>query len=76
MRFCWSLGEVIWTAAMTTNATVLERAFELASSGMCASLDDLRRRLKKEGYELNQLQGRALRMQLLGLIKKAGQERK
>ena len=30
----------------------LERAFELARSGVCANNTDIRRRLKKEGYAL------------------------
>ena len=36
--------------AMTTSTT-LERAFELARSGSCASVQDIRRRLKSEGYD-------------------------
>lgn len=37
-------------ARMTTPTTV-ERAFELARSGSCASVQDIRRRLKSEGHD-------------------------
>jgi hypothetical protein len=60
---------------MDTNTTALERAFQLASSGMCASIQDIKRQLEREGYDANQLRGKSLRAQLLGLIKKARQER-
>ena len=49
----------------------LERAFELARSGRCASLKDLRRTLKAERYsvgEFDQVRGAALKRQLLDLI--------
>lgn len=49
----------------------LERTFELARSGRCASFMELRRALKAEGYiagELDQLKGRSLRQQLMDLI--------
>jgi hypothetical protein len=34
-----------------TQPTTVERAFELARSGSCASVQDIRRRLKSEGYD-------------------------
>lgn len=49
----------------------VERAFELARSGTCLSMEDIRRRLKAEGYENTQahLAGSAIRKQLLELMK-------
>jgi hypothetical protein len=44
--------------------TTLERAFELAKSGKCGSVDDIRRTLISEGYAIAQLQGPLLRRQL------------
>jgi hypothetical protein len=50
--------------------TTLERAFELAQSGQCATYNDLRKRLKSEGYSdsTEQLSFPALRKQLTKLI--------
>jgi transposase len=50
--------------AMDQNKTTLERAFELAKSGVYANLDELRMKLKAEGYDLKQTEGTALRKQL------------
>jgi len=58
---------------MDHNVTVLERAFQLANSGRCASLADLRRRLKVEDYSVAQIAGRELTRQLKALIKAARQ---
>ena len=44
--------------------TILERAFELADSGEFESITDLQKRLKSEGYTLDQLSGRTLTRQL------------
>lgn len=54
---------------MNENKTTLERAFELAGSGKCASMDELTRMLKAEGYASGQLVGPSLRKQLLTLIR-------
>ena len=35
---------------MNDRPTTLERAFELANSGECANVDQIRLRLKSEGY--------------------------
>ncbi len=35
---------------MTNGLTILERAYELASSGECATLQMIKRRLKAEGF--------------------------
>jgi hypothetical protein len=56
---------------MDHNTTPLERAFQLAKSGDCNSVEDLKKRLKAEGYPTNQVFGRVLGRQLQGLIKKA-----
>ena len=47
-------------SAMDHNVTALERAFQLAKSGNCASVPDLRQRLKQEGYALQTIVGRTL----------------
>jgi hypothetical protein len=53
------------------NITTLERAFQLAQSGECSTLDDIKQRLKAEGYPLAQLTGYALNKQLLAIMRKA-----
>jgi hypothetical protein len=49
---------------MNNHRTSLERAFELASSGSCASVDHVRKRLKAEGYDVGQITGPSLVKQL------------
>ena len=46
----------------------LERAFQLAQSGTVRSIDDIRVRLRKEGYSASQLTGRSLIKQLRAII--------
>jgi hypothetical protein len=53
------------------NITALERAFQLARSGTCASVPAIRKLLKAEGYSTGQITGRALHRQLADLIKAA-----
>ena len=36
---------------MDSKVTALERAFQLARSGHMATVDDIRKRLKQEGYD-------------------------
>ena len=52
---------------------ILERAFELARTGECGSIDDIRRRLKTERYSQvdAHLSGATLRRQLLDLCREA-----
>lgn len=52
---------------------ILERAFELAKAGDCASIDDIRRRLKAEQYSQvdAHLAGATVRRQLLDLCREA-----
>jgi hypothetical protein len=52
----------------------LERAFELARSGRCATVADIKRKLREEGYQDDQVEGRLLFSQLNSLMRKsAGQ---
>ena len=53
---------------MDPKKTAIERAFELARSGEYQDLNDVERRIHKEGYSRDQLQGPSLRKQLRGLI--------
>jgi hypothetical protein len=56
---------------MDPTVTALERAFDLAKSGSCASVADIKRRLKAEGYSIDQITGNALARQLDALVKAA-----
>lgn len=60
---------------MTPNTSTLERAFDLAKAGACPSLEHLKKRLRKEGYNPEQITGFALRKQLCEIIKGHGQPR-
>ena len=53
---------------MEPGKTSLERAFELARSGMFAELGALERQLRDEGYQQTQLEGASVRKQLLALM--------
>ncbi len=55
-----------WTylTGMTDRTTTLERAFELARSGECATIIEVREQLVAEGYSLQQLTGPTLLKQL------------
>ena len=56
---------------MDYRLTTLEKAFQLARSGDCPSLGYLLKKLKDEGYDTSQVQGKALRKQLSQLIEDA-----
>jgi hypothetical protein len=58
-------------SAMAQDTTALERAFQLASSGDHRSIDDIKRRLRAEGYSVDQIAGSALKKQLRMLIRSA-----
>jgi hypothetical protein len=58
-------------SAMDKSPTSLERAFALAKSGACTSVDDLKRCLRLEGYQINQIVGSTLARQLRTLIAEA-----
>ncbi len=56
---------------MQIRRTVLERAFELARSGRCRSMAEVRTALRAEGYTDHELTGKGLSDQLRALIKLA-----
>jgi hypothetical protein len=53
---------------MDTYRTALERAFELAKSGQCTTVEEIKKKLKAEGFQDNQVVGRTLTKQLRELI--------
>jgi len=48
--------------------TELERAFQLAKSGSCGSMRDIRNQLRSEDYSIAQITGRSLAKQLQALM--------
>jgi hypothetical protein len=56
---------------MDHTVTAVERAFQLAKSGDCASLAEIKDRLRAEGYSAKQITGRVMSTQLGALIKAA-----
>jgi hypothetical protein len=56
---------------MDHTVTALERAFQLAKSGDCHSVSEIKKRLGAEGYSVAQITGRVLSKQLDTLIKAA-----
>jgi hypothetical protein len=58
---------------MTNRPTPLERAFELARSGECATVTDVKQRLKDEGLSASQVEGPVLTRQLRELCVAAQQ---
>ena len=56
---------------MDHNVTAVERAFQLAKSGICLSVADLKKRLRLEGYATTQIVGGAISKQLKALIEAA-----
>ena len=58
-------------SVMDHGITAMERAFQLAKSGSCASVTIIKMRLKAEGYSVAQITGRALSRQLEALIRSA-----
>ena len=57
-----------------TSPNVLERAFELARSGECRDVDEMERRLSREGYTdvSGHFRSQSLRRQLRELMRTAG----
>jgi hypothetical protein len=53
---------ILW--GMTFQPTTLERAFELARTGKCSGIVEIRTQLRAEGYGLGQLEGPILMRQL------------
>jgi hypothetical protein len=56
---------------MAQNITALERAFQVAKSGSCRSIDDIKKLLKSEGYSTTQIEGGTLLKQLRALMQTA-----
>ncbi len=56
---------------MQIRVSQLERAFELARSGRCTTVADIKRRLREEGYQDDQVEGPLLFGQLNSLMKKS-----
>ncbi|PBB16527.1 hypothetical protein [Mesorhizobium sp. WSM4313] len=56
---------------MDQHKRALERAFELAKSGAYASFGEVRTKIKKEGYDIHQMDGLALRKQINQIIRSA-----
>lgn len=59
---------------MDSRLTQLERAFELAGSGRCATVAEIKRKLREEGYMDDQVEGPLLFGQLNSLMKKSNRE--
>ena len=61
---------------MDGKVSALERAFQLARSGRLATVDDIKKQLRQEGYDVSsEYDGSSLRSQLRDLIKAAHLER-
>ena len=61
---------------MDPKVSALERAFQLARSGQAASIDDIKKRLKREGYEEKAVDGGpSLAAQLRKLISEASERK-
>ena len=60
-----------YLAAMSDSITTVERAFEIARSGASLSIEGLKRRLKREGYDSvdAHLTGASIKRELTKLIK-------
>lgn len=54
---------------MEIRVSQLERAFELARSGRCTSVADIKRKLRDEGYQDDQVEGPLLFSQLNSLMR-------
>jgi phosphoribosylformimino-5-aminoimidazole carboxamide ribonucleotide (ProFAR) isomerase len=55
---------------MDTHPTTLERAFQLARSGGCKTIEELKRALRTEGHSTTHIIGRSLTKQLRELMKR------
>jgi hypothetical protein len=56
---------------MDPNVTALERAFQLARSGLYASVEEIKKQLRAEGFSTAQVTGGVLSRQLKTLIRTA-----
>jgi len=57
--------------AMDHTMTALERAFQLARSGRVSTITEISGSLRRERYDTRQIEGPALRRQLMKLMKAA-----
>jgi hypothetical protein len=55
--------------------SALERAFQLARAGYVSNVDEIRKQLRREGYDWRALEGPSLQSQLRELIKAAHLDR-
>ncbi len=62
--------ERINVGTMKQNITTLERAFFLAESGECATVEAIRSTLRREGYDDHQITGKSLLKQLRDIIRR------
>jgi len=53
---------------MDHGLTALERAFQLAKSGSCHSVQDIKKQLRAEGFSVAQITGKSLYKQLKDLL--------
>jgi hypothetical protein len=56
---------------MDQNVTSIERAFQLAKSGDCASISDIKKSLQRDGYTAGQITGPLLLKQLRVAIRES-----
>ena len=59
---------------MNATKLPLERAFELARTGVYSNVTDIVKHLRKEGYDSRQVEGPRLRKQLTDLIREVNPE--
>ena len=62
------IGLAYLSISMDPNTSAVERAFQLAKAGQCASINDIMRKLKSEGYPVERLVGSSLIKQLKAMI--------
>ena len=58
---------------MIPHVSTLERAFELAKTGSCVSVVEIKKRLSAEGYSTAPITGKTLSKQLVALISQSQQ---
>jgi hypothetical protein len=56
---------------MDPNVTSLERAFQLARTGLYSSVEEIKKQLRAEGFSTAQVTGGTLSRQLKALIREA-----
>ena len=56
---------------MKPNISTLERAFELAATGLFSTVTEIKLRLAREGYQFEQVEGPELAKQLVAAMTKA-----